>query len=106
MINRCFRPHCPLAEEAACKANSISTKIKFSQKIEKNVVVISCVERDFSSTPGFGYGASDIERVIAVERSNLDCDQVFNFRQPAPEFVGQNTTSNAALQVKPHDGDD
>ncbi len=63
-------------------------KTKRGEQVGQNVVVIAGVQRDVHSA-GIGHRAYDVQRLIAVERRNLDRHHVLNFREPSPEGIWQ-----------------
>ena len=58
-----------------------------------------------SSRPGFGDGADDVERLVAVERRDLDRDDVGDLREAPPERVRQPPPADRRLQVEADERD-
>ena len=102
------RPYGPMAEKAADDAAldglSIHLKGEWRNKIEDDVVVVAGVESDVASR--VGDAAEHVERLIAVERSDFDSDDIFDFRETAPEGVRKNAAADSGLQVEANDGND
>src|SRR5258706_6115489 len=84
------RPDGPVAEEAAGDAAfdpfAVHVEAKWSNEISDDVVIIAGVERDVVARR-FGNGAHDIERLISVERGDLDGDDILDFAEFSPERV-------------------
>jgi len=63
-------------------------------------VSFPCVESDFLGPARRRHGSNHVKRLIAIERSDLNRDYIFNLNELAPEFVGQQSPSNRGLQVE------
>src|ERR1700687_3099946 len=100
-IDRAASPYRPVAQKAAYNAVfprlSVDLKDKRREKIHRDIVIIPGVERDVSAR--FSNSADDIEGLVTVERRNLDGDNLFNFRELAPESVGKYAAPHGGLQV-------
>ena len=53
-----------------------------------------------SGAAGFGDGAHHVERLVAIERRDLDRHHIFDLRESAPEFVGQHAPAHRRLQIE------
>src|SRR5208282_42135 len=51
-------------------------------------------------------GPNDIERVVTIERRNLDGHNIFNLRKLSPEFVGKHAPTHRGLQIETHNRQD
>ena len=67
--------------------NSLIPERKRRQQVVQDIVVISGIERDFLSAAGFSQSAHDVDRLIPIEGSDLDCDHIVDLGELAPEFV-------------------
>ena len=75
------------------------------EEVEHDVIVIACVKSDVV-TPGFGDGSDDVDGSIAVERGDLDGDDILDFGEPAPEMIRQVRATNGFLKVKANQWND
>ena len=96
--NGSLRPHRPMPQQAAGDSERLSAEVKPREQVIQNVVIISRVESDFLGAARLRQSADHVERLIAVKGSDLDRDDVFNFNELPPEFVGQQTTADRGLQ--------
>src|SRR5690349_9876163 len=108
-FHRPLCPHRPVSQEpannAAFRRLSSDDKSMGCEEVQQDVVVVAGVERDVAST-GVGDRSDDIERLVAVERGDLDGDDVFDFREPSPERVGQNASTGRGLEIEAEQRDD
>ena len=74
------------------------------EQIEDDVVVVAGVERDVVAA-GFGDGADDIDRLVAVEGRHLDGDDVANFREAAPEREREHASADRGLKIETDDAE-
>jgi len=102
------RPDRPVAKEAADDAAfdflAIGIEGVRSEEVHDDVVVVAGVERDV--TARFGYRADDVERLIAIERSDFNGDDIFDFDKFFPEVVRENAAADGGLEVETYDRDD
>ena len=100
-------PDGPVAEKAADDAAfdllAVDGKDVGREKVEDDVVVVAGIERDFAA--GFGDGADDIESLVAIEGSDFDGDDIFDFGELSPEFVRENAATDGGLQIEADDGE-
>ena len=75
------------------------------QQVQHDVVVVAGVERDVVAAR-LGHGADDVERLVAVERRDLDGDDVLDLGEPPPERERQHAAAHRRLQVEAHDRQD
>src|SRR5438552_1068158 len=101
-------PDGPVAQEASYNTAllhaSVDLEDKGSKKVQGYVVVVPCIERDFASR--FRYGSNDIKRLVAVERSDLDSHNIFNFHKVAPKSIREYAATHGRLQIKTNHGKD
>ena len=69
-----------------------------TDQVEHDVVVVAGVERDALRGAGFGDTVDDVERRIAVERRDLDADDVVDFGEPSPEVRDSGTPPTAGCR--------
>ena len=93
-------PNGPVAEQTAHDANRIRRN-----EIDHDVVIIARVERDVSPAAVFDR-VDDIECLVAVERRDLDGDDVVNFGEFLPKRAWEHFSAHGGLEVKSDDGDD
>src|SRR5215472_17033393 len=95
-------PDSPMTEKAADDAafdeEAVRPENKGSEQIHYDVVVVTGIQGDVAA--GFGDSAYDIEGLVAVERRDFDGDDVFDLRELAPEFVGENAAADGRLQIE------
>ncbi len=58
-----------------------------------------------SSRPDFGHGPDDVEGPVAVEGSDLDGDDPFDFGEPPPEAIRQVRAADGLLKVEADERD-
>src|SRR5262249_46068202 len=102
------RPDGPMAEKTADDAAryllSVHQEYKGGEQIHDDVVVLARIKGCIAT--GFGDGANDVERVIAIEGSDFDRYDIFDFCKFAPETVGEDAAANGRLQVETNNGND
>ena len=72
---------------------------KRREQVHHDVVVIAGVERDVV-TPRVDHGADNIDRLIAIERRDLDRGNIFDLGKLPPERVGQNSPAHRRLKIE------
>src|SRR5450755_1030838 len=103
---RSLRPNRPVTQQSAHDAHPLTEEIVLGQQINHYVVVISGVKGDVLIAAAFDNSANYIQRVIPIERRDLDSDHIWNLGKLPPEFIWQNTTAYCWLQIKANDGSD
>ena len=87
--DRASRPDRPVAEQAAAEAHgdrpAVAHRGERRDEIEHDVVVVAGVERDAVFGAGLDDAAHDVERAVAVERRDLDRDDVLDRGEAGPE---------------------
>ena len=99
------RPHRPMAEQTTDNAALFASDSKRSEKVGDDIVVVAGIKRDVIAT-GINHSTHHIKSLVAVERRDLDGDDVLDFRKPTPEVIRKNTSTDARLQIKPDDRND
>ena len=104
-----FSPDRPVTEEPARDAELNGATVgsgeaEGREKVSDDGVIVSGVERDVV-TAGLGDRTNDVEGLVAVEGSDLDGDDVFDFNEATPEGIRQRATADAGLQVEADDGE-
>ncbi len=75
------------------------------QKINQNIVVVTCVKSDSAGPARLSHRFQDVQRLVAVERGDFDCADIRDFHEPGPEFLGQDHAADRTLQIETHDRD-
>ena len=75
-------------------------QIERQREVEQDVVVIAGVERDAVERAGGGDAAQHIERAVAVERRDLDGDDVVDRGKAPPEIGAQDDAADRRLQIE------
>jgi len=95
-----------MAEEATDNAAfdllAVHGKSVRREEVHHDVVVIAGVERNVAA--GFGDGADDIQSLVAIERSDFDGGDIFDFGEFAPEIVREDAATDGWLKIKADDG--
>jgi hypothetical protein len=84
-LDRTPRPDCPLTEQTAHEGRSAPIEPIPREQVEDDGVVVASVEGDLVCPAGLRETTNDVDRGVAVERSNLDCDNLLELGEPAPE---------------------
>ena len=99
-------PDGPMAEEApndaALDLFAVDVKNVRSEQVHHDVVVVAGVERNVAA--GFGDGADDVKSLVAIEGSDFDGGDIFDFGEFAPEFVRENAAADGGLKIEADDG--
>ena len=96
------RPHRPLAEQPAHDARralAVAERREGREQVEHDLVVVAGVERDVRAAR-IRDGAQHVERLIAIERRDLDRDHLRNLGEAAPELVAEHAPADRRLQVE------
>ncbi len=87
LLDRGRGPHRPVAEQAAAEigagGDAVVAQVERQREIEQDVIVIAGIERDAVERAGGGDAAQHVERAVAVERRDLDGDDIVDSRQSA-----------------------
>ena len=59
------------------------------QQIVDDIIIIPRIERNVISAARITDGTDDVNRLIAVEGSHLDCNDIRNFGEGAPKVEGE-----------------
>ncbi len=89
-FDRALDPDAPVPEQAALDPHGVHRALRRrsrngSQQVEHDVVVVAGVERDPIGGAGLDDAAHHVERAVAVERRDLDGDDVLDRREAPPE---------------------
>ena len=103
-FNRFFGPAAPVTEQSAFDADSFVTETVWSKQINGDIIIVSGVQGYIA--PGFGDGTHHIQRAVAVEWSDLDCQNIIYFGKFPPEFIGQYPAADTGLEIEADDRDD
>ena len=83
-------PHRPVPEQAAAEigpgGHAVVAQVERQREIEQDVVVIAGIERDAVECAGGADAAQHVERAIAVERRDLDGDDIVDRGKAPPEI--------------------
>src|SRR6267154_650283 len=92
------------ADDAALDLFAVDGKNVRSEQIHDDVVVVAGVERDVAA--GFGDGADDVKSLVAIEGSDFDGGDVFDFGELAPEFIRENAAADGRLEIDSDDANE
>ena len=99
-------PHGPVSQQAADDAAldraSRRCESERGHEVRDDGIVVAGVQRDVVAT-GVDDGADDVERLVAIERRDLDGDDARDLGEAAPERVAQRTAAYRRLQVEADD---
>ena len=73
-------------------------------EIQHDVVVVAGVERHL--TARVRDRADHVERLVPVERRDLDRDDMLELRKPPPECVREHPAAHGRLEIETHDRHD
>src|SRR5262245_12282035 len=93
------------ADDAAFDPLSAHGKAKRREEIKEDVVVVARVERDVIAAD-FRDSADHIERLVAIERRDLDGDDVLDPGKAPPERVRQHASAHRRLKVEAEQRED
>ena len=103
-LDRALRPDRPVAEQAAAKAHrhrrAVAHRRERRDQVEDDVVVVAGVERDALLGARRDHAADDVERAVAVERRDLDRDDVVDRGEAGPERGAEVEPADRRLQVE------
>src|SRR5947209_16977306 len=98
-----------MAEQAATKFEAmrlaVVTDIEGQAQVEHDVIVIARVKRDALRGAGGRDASKYIKRAVAVERCDLDRNDVVDCRKGRPEIDAKLTPADSRLQIKPDQRD-
>lgn len=102
-FDRSIGPHRPLAEQTADNAPldhvAVPFKTKSGEEVDDDVVVVSRVERDIVPA-GLDDRTNDVQRLVAIKRSDFDRNNVFNFHKASPEIIRKKPAAREWLQIE------
>ena len=94
-------PNRPMAEEPADEMRGLRSRRRvdavLTQEVGDDRIVVTGVERDLALPPGVAQGANDVERLVTVERCDLDRHDVVDLGELAPKLVGKLATADRRL---------
>ena len=100
-------PDGPMAEEApndaALDLFAVDVKNVRSEQVHHDVVVVAGVERNVAA--GFGDGADDVKSLVAIEGSDFDGGDIFDFGKLAPEIEREDAAADGGLEIEADDGE-
>ena len=70
-----------MPQQAAGDPERLSAEVETGKQIIQNVVIVSSVESDFMGAARLRQGANNIERLIAIERRDLNRDHIFDLNE-------------------------
>ena len=104
LLDRARRPYRPVAEQAAAeigaRGDALVAQVERQRQIEQDVVVVAGIERDAVERAGSGDAAQHVERAIAVERRDLDGDDIVDRGKAPPEIRAQDHAADRRLQIE------
>ena len=79
-----------MAEQPAANmdagGDALVAQVERQHEVEQDMIVIAGIERDAVQRAGGGDAAQHVERAIAVERRDLDGDDIVDRRKAPPEL--------------------
>src|SRR4029434_8328182 len=84
---------------------AVAGELERCQEIHDDIVVISGVESDVVAAR-FDNSPDHIERLVSIEWSDLNGNEILDFRELPPECIGQRPAAGGGLQIEADDGDD
>ncbi len=70
------------------------------EQVEHDVIVIPGIERDALGGAGLDHAAHHVERAVAIERRDLDRDDVLDLGEAPPERHRQHQPADGRLQIE------
>ena len=92
-----------MAEQAADEAQLARLGAERHGEVEHDVVVVAGVERDPVLRARGRDAVHDVERAVAVERRDLDPDDVLDRGEALPEVAREQHAADRGLQVEADD---
>ena len=93
-----------MAEQAAAEigagGDAAIAEIERQREVEQDMVVIAGIERDAVESACGADAAQDVERAVAIERRDLDGDDIVDRRKTAPEISAEDDAADRRLQIK------
>src|SRR6185312_8699626 len=94
-----------MAEQATLEigagSNAAITQVERQCEVEQDVVVVAGVKRYPIERACGRDAAQHIERAVAIERRDLDGDDIIDQRKAPPELGTEDDPANRRLQIKP-----
>ena len=106
-LDRPARPDRPVAQQPADDPRARlgrRPEAERRQQVEHDVVVVAGVEGDVVAA-GLGDGADHVERLVAVERGDLDRDDALDLGEPPPERDRSSRPAHGRLEVEADERD-
>src|SRR2546430_13260016 len=96
--DRARGPYRPVSEQAALEpgagGDAVAAQVEGAAKVYQNVISIAGIERDAIERAGGCHSAQHVERPAAVERGDLDGDDVVNGSEAAPEIGAEDDAAD------------
>ena len=86
--------------EIGAGGDAVIAQVERQHEIEQDVVIIAGIERDAVERAGRRHPAQHVERPVAVERRDLDGDDVVDGSKAAPEIGAEDDAADRRLQVE------
>src|SRR5262249_27204666 len=97
-------PHAPVPEQSPAKANDgfalAGANAQRRDEVGHDMIVIAGIERNALLRPGRYHAEGNIERLVAIEGGDLDCNHVLYGGKARPEGPRKRDTANRGLQVE------
>src|SRR5882724_5770985 len=97
-------PYRPVAEQAATeigtRRDALVAQVEWQCEVEQDMVVIAGIERDAVERTGGGDTAQHVEGAVAIERRDLDGDDVVDCCKTPPEIRAQDDAADRRLKIK------
>src|SRR5699024_73057 len=96
--------YCPVTEHAAnnllVHSPCSDFDFIFTEQINDNIVIVSCIKSNVSISTRMGYSPYNIQCFISIKRSDFNCMDIRDFRKPFPKFKAEFSASNSWLQIE------
>src|SRR4051812_43161532 len=89
------------ADNTALHQLAFQPEPKGRKKVRNNIVIIPGVKRDVI-TAALSDGADDIDRLVAIKRSDFDRDYILDLGESTPKRISEHPSANRRLQVEPY----
>src|SRR4051812_48095756 len=87
------------ADNSSLNTLAVHFKAKWRHQIDNNVVVVPGIKSDILAT-ALRDRANHIDRLVAIERSNFNGDDIFSFSEAPPEREAQQSATRCGLKIK------
>ncbi len=94
-----------MAEQAAAEigapGDAVVAQIERQRQVKQDVVVVAGIERNPIERARSRHPAQDVEGTVAIERRDLDGDDIVDRSKTPPEIRAEDDAADRRLQIKP-----